>query len=91
MGLDEPDKRLLDAEIILKFIAFRLFSKEYTGNLKLFLDNAMRKINLEWNQYEEHVKNEYCIFNLAIERSSAVNINKMEKVESPIATNNVNV
>ncbi|MFN0200798.1 MAG: DUF262 domain-containing protein [Bacteroidia bacterium] len=72
LGLDEPDKRLLDAEIILKFIAFRLFSKEYTGNLKLFLDNAMRKINLEWNQYEESVNNEYRIFNLAIERLKGI-------------------
>jgi hypothetical protein len=66
LGLDEPDKRLLDAEIILKFIAFRLFGKAYNGNLKVFLDNAMKTINSNWKNYEAEIKKRYDEFNQGI-------------------------
>jgi hypothetical protein len=67
LGLNEPDKRLLDAEIILKFIAFRLFGKNYNGNLKIFLDDAMKKINSNWVEYEVEIKKRYDEFNQGIE------------------------
>lgn len=68
LGLSEPDRRLLDAEIILKFIAFRLFSQEYKGNLKQFLDNVMKRLNNQWANYQKEVEKQYNNFNAAIER-----------------------
>ncbi|MDZ7880944.1 MAG: DUF262 domain-containing protein [Saprospiraceae bacterium] len=72
LDLDEPDKRLLDAEIILKFIAFRLFGRSYGGNLKKFLDDAMKKINANWTEYESIVNNLYEDFNQAIEKLTII-------------------
>lgn len=66
MGLDGPDKRLVDAEIILKFIAIKMFGTEYSGNLKQFLDEKMNLLNKHWNEYEKVVKMEYELFNKAL-------------------------
>lgn len=59
MGLDGPDNRYRDAEVLLRYISFSLFLPKYRGNLKLFLDNAMDEINADWSVYEAKVKKEY--------------------------------
>lgn len=67
MGLDGPDKRLADIEIILKFISFTFFGKEYKSNLKKFLDDSMQKINKEWDKkYRNEVQSVYEKFNNGI-------------------------
>ncbi len=78
LGLNEPDRRLLDAEIILKFIAFKLFSKDYRGNLKKFLDDAMKELNKNWTSNETQVKQLYSEFNESIEKLSLVFGNYVE-------------
>ncbi len=66
LGLEEPDARLKDVEIILRFIAFTLFGKEYKGNLKNFLDSSMRRITKEWDQYKSRVEKTYWRFNNSV-------------------------
>jgi len=56
LGLSGPDPRLRDAEIVLRFIALVLFPQEYRGNLKAFLDYAMKVANADWGNYENKVK-----------------------------------
>ena len=56
MGLEEPDPRLYDVEFILRFIVFKIFGYEYTGNLKKFLDEFMGTINDEWDKYKDNVQ-----------------------------------
>jgi len=68
MGLDGADNRLNDVEIILKYISLKLFNQKYTGNLKKFLDESMRVINENWQDYEVVVKNLYDEINKSIER-----------------------
>jgi hypothetical protein len=48
LGIDVPDPRLRDVELLLRLIALRRFSKEYRGNLKVFLDDSMKKLNGQW-------------------------------------------
>lgn len=48
LGLDGPDPRLRDVELLLRVISLALFAPEYKGNLKPFLDNAMRSLNSQW-------------------------------------------
>lgn len=52
LGLSEPDARLRDAEILLRFIALQLFGDKYRGNLKEFLDDAMEAATSDWKKYE---------------------------------------
>jgi hypothetical protein len=52
LGLSEPDARLRDAEILLRFISLLLFGDKYKGNLKVFLDDAMEMATDDWGKYE---------------------------------------
>jgi hypothetical protein len=72
LGLDEPDKRMVDAEILLRLISFDLFGSEYRGNLKKFLDDHMGKVNKEWVHYEPVVENLYRQINAAIELLNSI-------------------
>lgn len=64
LGLDEPDVRLADVEIVLRSLAMDLFGAEYKGNLKLFLANAMQSITD--NSTREEIEEEYIKFNFGI-------------------------
>jgi hypothetical protein len=65
LNLDEPDRRLRDAEILLRYISFSFFGHEYTGNLTPFLDTTMAKINATWTQMESVVVEATRAFNEA--------------------------
>jgi hypothetical protein len=63
LRLDEPDARLRDAELLLRFISLRLFGATYDGNLMPFLDGSMQTINQAWPLYESKVSELYQAFN----------------------------
>ena len=72
LGIDQPDKRLLDAEILLKFISNRLRLSEYNGNLKKFLDDSMVLLNKEWTTHRDQVIDLYADLNKGIELYSKI-------------------
>ncbi len=49
MGLSKPDFRMRDAEILLRFIAYRMFYRDYRGVLKSFLDYVTKQLNDNWD------------------------------------------
>lgn len=51
LGNTHPDRRMADAELALRFIAFSLSPIAYRGNLKQFLDDTSKKLNADW-QYQ---------------------------------------
>ena len=61
-----PDPRLRDAELILRFMVFVMFSSEYRGNLRRFLDEKMKYITQHWTEYREQVEQVYSDFNRSI-------------------------
>lgn len=52
LNLKEPDFRMRDAEAFLRYIAYKNFAHEYSGNLKNFLDNTTKRFNESWEQSE---------------------------------------
>lgn len=50
------DFRMRDAEILLRYIAYKNFMKEYKGNLKKFLDNATLDLNKSWQKMSKTVE-----------------------------------
>ena len=72
LKLNESDPRMRDVEIILRFICFVLFSQNYKGNLRKFLDDTMGDVTKKWEEYNELVKQVYSDFNKAIERLQPV-------------------
>ncbi|MEA5577434.1 DUF262 domain-containing protein [Anabaena sp. UHCC 0451] len=56
----DPDFRMRDVELLLRYIAFHYFLNEYRGNLKKFLDMTCEKLNERFQQQEiENLVNEF--------------------------------
>jgi hypothetical protein len=72
LGLREPDKRLRDVELVLRFISFYFYSDRYDGRLKPFLDLSMHNISAQWEAIEGRVRSVYLDFNRAIDQLIAV-------------------
>ena len=48
LKLKKPDFRMRDTELLLRYYAFSNYIKDYTGNLKKFLDDTCLKLNQDW-------------------------------------------
>jgi hypothetical protein len=44
----KPDFRMRDVELFIRFVAFRRFMADYTGDLKRMLDLTCENLNLRW-------------------------------------------
>jgi hypothetical protein len=66
LGLSDADARLRDAEIVLRFMALVLFPDSYRGNLKAFLDSAMKIMNADWDTYKSQAANALAGLNASI-------------------------
>ncbi|WP_407560352.1 YDG/SRA domain-containing protein [Streptomyces sp. 184] len=51
LGINKPDYRLRDAELLLRSISFCAYLPRYKGNLKKFLDSTTRTLNTSWNPH----------------------------------------
>lgn len=72
LGLSGPDRRLRDAEILLRYFAFYLKGSEYRGNLKKFLDDTMGEVTKNWEIRNAEIDKIYSDFNVAINRLKKV-------------------
>jgi hypothetical protein len=73
LNLEEPDVRLRDAEILLRYIAFSKFGRQrYEGNLTSFLAGAMSELNKNWSKVEKEIRALLTNFNAACERLQEV-------------------
>jgi len=72
MGLKRADNRLRDTELLLRYIAISLFGSEYKGNLRQFLDDAMRNLNQDWIQHKTAVERAYEGLNQGIKNAERV-------------------
>jgi len=67
LGRDEPDFRMRDVELLVRYLAFAFFISDHPGNLKKFLDDTCDKLNKEWAQEETNIKNQVATFENAID------------------------
>jgi len=56
LNLTKPDFRMRDAELLVRYFAFRNFLADYSGNLKEFLDETCRKLNKDWPRVESRIR-----------------------------------
>ncbi len=47
-----PDPRMRDVELLLRYVAFHHFLSDYRGNLKVFLDMTCEQLNNDWKARE---------------------------------------
>lgn len=52
----KPDFRMRDAELFIRFFAFKLFLSDYSGDLKSMLDTTCNRLNTQWMENEEVIR-----------------------------------
>lgn len=57
LGNKGPDRRMVDAEVLVRLIGMHSGKIEYRGNLKDFLDKVCGYYNAHWAQYEVELMN----------------------------------
>lgn len=67
MNLTGPDKRFRDIENLLRLFAFVLYSNEYRGNLRKFLDDKMQYITSNWKDMRTSIEDLYSQINKTID------------------------
>lgn len=55
----QPDKRMRDVELALRYFGFKYYILDYKGNLKEFLDSTCEKLNTLWNSDEANIKENF--------------------------------
>lgn len=55
LRLKNPDFRMRDVEVMLRFYGFHLRLSRYTGNLKRFLDETVNELNKIWEEDPEAI------------------------------------
>jgi len=69
LKISKPDFRMRDAELLLRFFAFKKSITNYRGNLKVFLDDTCKFYNSNWHEKEEEVQSILINFELAYKTS----------------------
>lgn len=67
LNLKKPDFRMRDTELLLRYFSFKNYISIYSGTLKNFLDDTCKKLNSEWNEKKELIKNQLISFEAAHE------------------------
>lgn len=58
LGLDNPDIRMRDVEIAIRYFCFKFFIEDYDGNLKNSFDNTVLRLNKDWDLHENEIVDE---------------------------------
>jgi hypothetical protein len=53
MKLKQPDFRMRDVELVLRYFAYRNYIRNYSGDLKGFLDDTTKVLNADWPNVRE--------------------------------------
>lgn len=59
LGISHPDRRMVDAELLLRHVAFSASPLQYRGNLKVFLDDTSRAFTADWVHVASMLQNVY--------------------------------
>jgi len=64
-----PDFRMRDVELLLRYVAFHYFLSEYRGNLKAFLDMTCKELNKNWKKRASDIEDTVTQFENAVQTS----------------------
>ena len=67
-----PDPRMRDVELLLRYVGFHHFLSDYRGNLKVFLDMTCKKLNKEWKEKETEVRYTVSQFEKAVQTTTTI-------------------
>jgi hypothetical protein len=62
----QPDFRMRDVELLIRFYAFQNFLNTYNGNLKTFLDHTCSQLNQDWETRQAFLEHQAKEFEAAL-------------------------
>lgn len=63
---NQPDFRMRDTQLLLRYIAFQYFLSDYTGDLNAFLNETCKQFNLTWDKNRSNIEETVANFEAAI-------------------------
>jgi hypothetical protein len=67
-----PDPRMRDVELLLRYVGFHHFLSDYRGNLKVFLDMTCKQLNKDWKEKETEVRYTVSQFEKAVQTTTTI-------------------
>ncbi len=67
-----PDPRMRDVELLLRYVAFYHFLSDYRGNLKKFLDMTCERLNSDWDDREIQIRDTISQFEKAVHTTTTI-------------------
>ncbi|GEQ85432.1 hypothetical protein ULMS_09400 [Patiriisocius marinistellae] len=67
LNLKQPDYRMRDVEMVIRYFTFKYFIESYDGNLKKAFDNTVKQLNENWEQSENRILSDAQNLNNAIQ------------------------
>lgn len=67
-----PDFRMRDVELLLRYVAFHYFLSTYRSNLKAFLDKTCETLNKNWKIQADDVRHTVVQFDKAVETTISI-------------------
>lgn len=58
LGIRNPDKRMKDVELVVRYFSFKFFKEKYPNNLNAFFNNTCLYFNESWEANANLIKNE---------------------------------
>lgn len=72
LNIKNPDYRMRDVELVVRYFAFKYFIESYTGNLKKFFDKTVENLNQAWENESEEIQESAQQLQSAIDFSYAI-------------------
>jgi hypothetical protein len=69
---ENPDPRMRDVELLLRYVAFHHFLSDYRGNLKAFLDMTCEKLNNDWKYRKMEIEDTVSQFDNAVQTTTTI-------------------
>lgn len=66
LRLDEPDFRMRDVELLIRYFGFANFISQYRGELKLFLDAVCDRLNRDWTTFADRIQSQAAEFDAGV-------------------------
>jgi Protein of unknown function DUF262 len=67
-----PDPRMRDVELLLRYVAFHHFLSDYRGNLKVFLDMTCEQLNNDWKDRKIEIGDTVSQFDNAVQTTTTI-------------------
>lgn len=72
LGINKPDYRMRDVELVVRYFSFKYYISNYNGNLKRFFDDTVKKLNTEWSDKEKFIRSDAEALNEAIKATYSI-------------------